>query len=304
MDSIFAKLVPNLKQLLLKVKKAGIYPRRHDLESVKYHQAQMESVNKEILKFLAMPEGTRFRMDVSTHPFTIEFALNDVRITTRYEGRDFRASMFSTMHESGHAIYALQVSQDLEYTPIAGGVSGGIHESQSRFIENVVGRSREYCKTATPMLKSKLKFLKKYDSEDLYRYFNLVRPSLIRVDADELTYNFHIAIRYQIEKQLFGGEVSVKELPSIWSEKFKDNLGIAPRTDSQGVLQDIHWSMGSFGVFPSYTIGNVVDGMIWNNIRKEMDLSKTIRSKDIRKIKDYLGRKIHRWGQTYSPKEC
>ena len=173
----------------------------------------MENVNKEILKFLAMPEGTRFRMDVSTHPFTIEFALNDVRITTRYEGRDFRASMFSTMHESGHAIYALQMSQYLEYTPIAGGASGGIHESQSRFIENVVGRSREYCKTATPMLKSKLKFLKKYDSEDLYRYFNLVRPSLIRVDADELTYNFHIAIRYQIEKQLFDGEVSVKECP-------------------------------------------------------------------------------------------
>jgi carboxypeptidase Taq len=303
MDSIFAKLIPNLKQILLKVKRAGTYPRRHDLESVKYEQAQMESVNKEILKFLAMPVGTRFRMDVSAHPFTIDFALNDVRITTRYEGRDFRASMFSTMHESGHAIYALQVSQDLAYTPIAGGASGGIHESQSRFIENVVGRSREYCKIVTPMLKSKLKFLKKYDSEDLYHYFNLVRPSLIRVDADELTYNFHIAIRYQIEKQLFGGEVSVKEMPSIWSEKFKDSLGILPRSDSQGVLQDIHWSMGSFGVFPSYTIGNVVDGMIWNSIGKEMDLSKTIRNKDIRKIKDYLGKKIHRWGQTYSPKE-
>jgi len=303
MDSIFGKLIPNLKQILLKVKRAGIYPKHHDLESVKYDQAQMESVNKEILKFLEMPEGTRFRMDVSTHPFTTDFAINDVRITTRYEGRDFRASMYSTMHESGHAIYALQVLRDLEYTPIAGGASGGIHESQSRFIENVVGRSREFCKVATPMLKSKLKFLKRYDSEDLYHYFNLVRPSLIRVDADELTYNFHIAVRYQIEKQLMGGEASVKELPSIWSEKFKDNLGVVPRTDSQGVLQDIHWSWGNFGGFPSYTIGNVVDGMIWNSIRKEMDLSRTIRNRDTRKIKEYLGRKIHKWGQTYSPKE-
>lgn len=303
MDSIFEKLIPSLKRILSKVKKDGIYPRHHALESVKYDQAQMESVNKEILKFLEMPEGTRFRMDVSTHPFTIDFALNDVRITTRYEGKDFRASMYSTMHESGHAIYALQVSQDLEYTPIAGGASGGIHESQSRFIENVVGRSREFSKVVTPMLKSKLKFLKKYDSEDLYYYFNLVRPSLIRVDADELTYNFHIAARYQIEKQLIGGDISVKELPSIWSAKFKDSLGIAPRTDSQGVLQDIHWSMGSFGGFPSYTIGNIVDGMIWNSIGKEMDLSKTIRNKEIRKIRGYLGRKIHRWGETYSPKD-
>jgi carboxypeptidase Taq len=303
MDSIFEKLVPNLKQILLKVKRAGIYPKHHPLESLEYDQAQMENVNNEMLNILGMPVGTRFRMDVSTHPFTIGFALNDVRVTTRYEGRDFRASMYSTMHESGHAIYALQVSQDLEYTPITGGASGGIHESQSRFIENVIGRSREFCKFITPMLKSKLKFLKKYDSEDLYHYFNLVRPSLIRVDADELTYNFHIAIRYQIEKQMIGGEVSVKELPSIWSEKFIDTFGIAPRTDSQGVLQDIHWSMGKFGGFPSYTVGNVVDGMIWNNIRKEMDISRTIKYKNIRKIKDYLGRKIHKWGQIYSPKE-
>jgi carboxypeptidase Taq len=303
MDAIFDKLIPSLKRILLKVKKDGIYPRRHKLESVRYDQSTMEDVNNEILKFLGMPYGTRFRMDVSTHPFTTDFALNDVRITTRYEGKDFRASMYSTMHECGHAIYALQVSQDLEYTPVAGGASGGIHESQSRFIENVIGRSREFSRVITPILKSKLRFLKKYDSEDLYRYFNLVTPSLIRVDADELTYNFHIAIRYQIEKQLIGGVVSVKELPGIWAEKFKDDLSIFPRKDSQGVLQDIHWSWGNFGGFPSYTIGNVVDGIIWNSARKEMDLSRTIANKDVRRIRNFLGRKIHRWGGIYSPKD-
>ena len=303
MDSIFEKLVPNLKRILQKVKTSGEYPKRHELESVNYDQEEMESVNKEILKILQMPEGTRFRMDVSTHPFTIPFSLNDVRITTRYEGKDFRASMYSTMHECGHAIYGLQVSQELDFTPIDGGASGGIHESQSRFIENVIGRSREFSKTITPTLKSKLKFLRKYDAKDQYYYFNIVRPSLIRVDAAELTYNFHIAIRYEIEKQLIGGSVSVRELPQIWSEKFKDTLGITPRTDSVGVLQDIHWSHGSFGNFPSYTIGNVVDGMMWNDIRRELDLSRTIRSKDIGKIKEYLGNKVHKWGQTYSPKE-
>lgn len=303
MDSIFEKLIPNLKRILAKVQKERTYPKRHELESVKYDQRVMESVNDSILNILDMPNETRFRMDISTHPFTTGFSLNDVRITTRYEGKDFRASMFATMHECGHAIYGLQVSQDLEYTPISGGASGGIHESQSRFIENVVGRSRDFSKVVTPMLKSKFKFLKKYDAEDLYYYFNLVRPSFIRVDADELTYNFHIAIRYQIEKQILGGEVSVSELPSIWSEKFKDNLGIVPKTDSQGVLQDIHWSGGGFGGFPSYTIGNVVDGMIWNNIRKEIDLPKTIRTKDIKKIKAFLGNKIHKWGSTFAPKD-
>jgi carboxypeptidase Taq len=303
MDSIFEKLIPNLKRILAKVQKERTYPKRHELESVKYDKRVMESVNDSILNILDMPNETRFRMDISTHPFTTGFSLNDVRITTRYEGKDFRASMFATMHECGHAIYGLQVSQDLEYTPISGGASGGIHESQSRFIENVVGRSRDFSKVVTPMLKSKFKFLKKYDAEDLYYYFNLVRPSFIRVDADELTYNFHIAIRYQIEKQILGGEVSVSELPSIWSEKFKDNLGIVPKTDSQGVLQDIHWSGGGFGGFPSYTIGNVVDGMIWNNIRKEIDLPKMIRTKDIKKIKAFLGNKIHKWGSTFAPKD-
>lgn len=303
MDSIFQKLIPNLKRILAKVQKERTYPKRHELESVKYDKRVMESVNNTILNILDMPNETRFRMDISTHPFTTGFSLNDVRITTRYEGKDFRASMFATMHECGHAVYGLQVSQDLEYTPISGGASGGIHESQSRFIENVVGRSRDFSKVVTPMLKSKFKFLKKYNAEDLYYYFNLVRPSLIRVVADELTYNFHIAIRYQIEKQILGGEVSVSELPSIWSEKFKDNLGIVPKTDSQGVLQDIHWSGGGFGGFPSYTIGNVVDGMIWNNIRKEIDLPKTIRTKDIKKIKAFLGNEIHKWGSTFAPKD-
>ncbi len=303
MDVIFEKLIPNLKRILARVQKEHVYPKHHELERVKYELPAMEQANEGLLKILDMPKGTRFRMDVSTHPFTTGFSLNDVRITTRYEGKDFRASMYSTMHECGHAIYALQVSQDLDFTPISSGASGGIHESQSRFIENVIGRSRAFSKVVTPMLKTKLKFLKKYDAEDLYLYFNLVRPSLIRVDADELTYNFHIAIRYQIEKQLLGNDASVNELPSIWKEKFQELLGLAPRTDTQGVLQDIHWSGGGFGSFPSYTIGNVVDGMIWNSISKEMDLPKVIRSKEIKKVKAFLQNKIHIYGGTYAPKE-
>jgi carboxypeptidase Taq len=303
MDSILSRLIPNLKSIVAKVTKEKKFPKRHKLESVRYDLRVMEAVNAEIVKILRMPTGERFRMDVSTHPFTTAFSLNDVRITTRYEGKDFRSSMYSTMHECGHAIYGLQVSEELDYTPIATGASSGIHESQSRFIENVVGRSLEFSKMIAPMLKSHLKFLRPYDAEDLYYYFNLVRPSFIRVDADELTYNFHIAIRYEIEKKLIAGQISVAELPSVWGEYFQDYLGIRPKKDSEGVLQDIHWSGGGFGGFPSYTIGNVVDGIIWRNIQKDLDLGVVIRRKQVKKIRSWLREKIHKWGGTFAPKE-
>jgi carboxypeptidase Taq len=302
LDSIFAKLIPGLKEILRKVKSDKIFPSRHPLESVKYDLEAMEGVNEAVLKILDMPM-TRFRMDVSTHPFTSAFDLNDVRITTRYEGVDFRASMYSTMHECGHAIYGLQVGSDLEYTPIGTGASSGIHESQSRFIENVIGRSKEFARVFAPTIKANLKFVSKYNATDLFYYFNLVRPSLIRVDADELTYNFHIAIRYNIEKKLFSEGISVSDLPSIWGDTFDDYLGIRPKKDSDGVLQDIHWSSAGFAGFPGYTIGNVVDGMIWNKVREELDLGKLIVARNIQRIKKWLGDKIHKWGATYAPKE-
>jgi carboxypeptidase Taq len=194
-DRIFSPLVANLKEILKKVVSEGVFPSTHPLETVSYDEAAMRRVNVEVLKLLGMPENT-FRMDVSTHPFTQSMSVEDVRVTTRYEGKDFKETVYSTIHESGHAIYELQVDPSLDYTPLARGTSQGVHESQSRFWENIIGRSREFTRLVYPILKTNLPFVSGYSENEIYRYFNAVKPSPIRVDADELTYNFHIVLRY------------------------------------------------------------------------------------------------------------
>ncbi|PLC68843.1 carboxypeptidase M32 [Vulcanisaeta sp. EB80] len=299
-DEVFNKLLPNLKSILDKIRSEGRYPDKHPLEDVAYDVNVMKAVNEELLKILEMPVGTRFRMDVSAHPFTIGMSVNDVRITTRYEGKDFRATMFSVIHESGHAMYELMIDPNLEMTPVGRGVSMGVHESQSRFWENVIGRSREFVHIIYPLLRERLPFLKDYGEEDVYKYFNIVRPSLIRVDADEVTYNFHIALRYEIEKGLIAGKLDVSDLPSLWDDFMDRYLGVRPKNDAEGVLQDIHWSQGSFGYFPTYTLGNVIAGMIY---AKLPELRDKVAGRRFSEIKEFLRDKVCRYGAIYSPKE-
>ncbi len=299
-DNVFNTLLPNLKSILEKVLSESRYPSKHPLEDVPYDVNAMKSINEELLKILDMPVGTRFRMDVSTHPFTTSMSINDVRITTRYEGKDFRSTMFSVIHESGHAMYELMIDPSLEMTPVGRGVSMGVHESQSRFWENVIGRSREFVHLIYPLLKERLPFLKGYGEEDIYKYFNIVRPSLIRVDADEVTYNFHIALRYEIEKGLIAGKLDVSDLPSLWNDFMDKYLGVRPRNDAEGVLQDIHWSQGSFGYFPTYTLGNVIAGMIY---AKLPGLRDKVASKRFNEIREFLRDRICKHGAIYPPKE-
>jgi carboxypeptidase Taq len=249
-----------------------------------------------------MPEKT-FRMDVSTHPFTSGIAVEDVRITTRYEGVNFKDTMYSVIHECGHALYELQTDPALEYTPLSRATSLGVHESQSRFWENVIGRSREFTTLVYPILKKHLPFVGGYSEEDVYRYFNMVKPSLIRVDADELTYNFHIVLRYEVEKKLIGGDLPVSEVPAYWNEKMEEFVGVRPKDDAEGVLQDIHWSGGGIGYFPTYSLGNVIGGMIFNRIQKDINLSDVIKRADLAPIKAWLKDHIHKYGGTYSPKD-
>jgi carboxypeptidase Taq len=301
-DKVFTPLAPSLKSILSKVLAAGKFPATHPLESVRYEEAAMVRVNQSVLKLLDMPEKT-FRMDVSTHPFTTGMAIDDVRITTRYEGEDFKASVYSTVHESGHAIYQLQTDPTLEYTPLANGASLGMHESQSRFWENIIGRSRGFVTLLYPTLKANLPFVAKYNEEDLYRYFNSVKPSMIRVEADELTYNFHIILRYELEKKLIGGEIQVSELPSVWNDMMEKYVGVRPENDAQGVLQDVHWSGGLIGYFATYSLGNVIGGMFYNRIQKDMNLKDTIAKGELGKIKAWLKEHLHKYGAVYSPKE-
>jgi len=301
-DRVFSPLASNLKRILSKVQSEGKFPSSHPLESASYDTEAMRRVNQGILKILEMPEKT-FRMDVSTHPFTTSMSIDDVRITTRYEGKDFKESVFSTIHESGHAIYELQVDPTLDYTPLARATSTAVHESQSRFWENFIGRSKEFTEVVYPTLKSNLPFISAYNPLDVYRYFCAVRPSPIRVDADELTYNFHIIVRYEIEKQLIGGKIQVSEVPSVWNDSMEKYVGVRPKNDAEGVLQDVHWGGGGFGYFPTYSLGNVIAGMFFHQIKKDFDVKEAVRQGGLSKIKMWLKEKIHQYGAIYSPKE-
>ncbi|MCY0867713.1 MAG: carboxypeptidase M32 [Desulfurococcus sp.] len=302
-DSILSKLAGELKNLIDKVLSESKYPRSHPLENVEYDKGRMEALNKKILELLGYPLGKRARLDVSAHPFTIDMGVYDVRITTRYEGVDFKRTMYSVLHEFGHALYQLQIDPALAYTPIGRGVSLGIHESQSRFCENIIGRSREFTELVYPVLREHLEFLRDYSVDDVYYYFNTVRPSLIRVDADEVTYNMHIVLRARLEKLVIGGEVKVAELPELWDQGMEELLGVKPRSFSEGILQDIHWSMGSVGYFPTYTLGNLVSAQIKYAISRDIDLHDTILNGRFNEVREWLREKIHKWGATYPPKE-
>lgn len=304
-DGMFSSLLPNLKRILSKILADKDYSSMHPLVSFGYDQEPMARVNMEIMRLLEMPEKAS-RLDVSTHPFVANMSLEDVRVTTRYEGRSFRDSLFSTLHECGHAMHILQIDPSLEYTPLSTRIGlglSGLYESQSRFWENFVGRSREFTQLIYPILERNLPFISKYSAEDVYRYFNIVRPSLIRVEADEVTYNFHIFLRYELEKGLIGGKMAVSEVPSLWNDKMEDLLGVRPRNDAEGVLQDTHWSCGIIGDFVNYTTGNVIGGMIHNKMSEDLNFPEIVRRGELAMIRSWLRERLHKWGATYSPKQ-
>jgi carboxypeptidase Taq len=198
------------------------------------------------------------RQDISSHPFTTTFDVTDVRVTTRIMENYLPSALFSTMHEGGHALYEQGVHPKWASTPLAEGTSLGMHESQSRLWENQVGRSHSFWQYALPKLKALFPSqLSSMSLDSFYRAINKVQPSLIRVEADEVTYPLHIMLRFELENALLEGEVQVKDLPEIWREKMRDYLGVVPETDTDGVLQDIHWSLGEFGYFPTYALGTL-----------------------------------------------
>jgi carboxypeptidase Taq len=298
-EAIFSVLEPGIKTLLYRLESRG-WPKRHPLEEVPYERQKVEATIAEVLELVGYPKG-RFRIDVSPHPFTIGITSPfDVRITVRYRGVDFKEPLFSALHEYGHALYELNIDESLAMTPVGSGVSLGIHESQSRFMENVVGRSREFVAKISTILRKHFDFLAKYTDDDLFYYFNVVRPSLIRTEADEVTYNLHILLRYRLERLMITGEVKVLQLPELWNDEMERLLGVRPKNDAEGVLQDIHWSHGSIGYFPTYTLGNVVAAMIYYKHGKIREL---VAEGNFAAVKEYLREKIHRWGSIYPPKE-
>ena len=299
-DGLFDYLGRELRQILERVRERGDCMAGSPLESARYDQQAMERVNRRVLDLLGYP-WDRARLDVSPHPFTQGLGVGDVRITTRYEGVDFKRSLFSTIHEFGHALYELQVDPELRMTPVGGGVSLGVHEGQSRFWENVVGRTRAFARLVKPVLDGELGFTAQHSPDELYRYFVLVRPGAIRTEADELTYNLHIILRYEIEKLLLEGGLRVSELPEAWNSRSEELLGVRPPNDADGVLQDVHWAHGSMGYFPTYTLGNIVAAMMGEAYGPGLEAS--IGSGDLEPVRVFLRERVHRWGATYAPKD-
>lgn len=303
LDKVFGVLTPQIQKTLKKlVDSDSPFCKEIDLGRSKYDVQKVDKLNREILALLQY-DMERFRMDVSTHPFTEAMGINDVRITTRYEGADFKRSISSTIHEAGHALYHLQCDQSLSFTPVEGGSSLALHESQSRFWENIVGRSRPFVQLIAPLIRRQLSFASQATDDELYLYFNNVKPDYIRVDADEVTYNLHIAIRYEIEKKIFGDELKVSEIPEFWNDRMERLLGVRPTEDSQGVLQDTHWSSGLFGYFPTYTLGNLVSAIIAAKMSKELEgYEEDISKGNFKPIREWLRLKIHQHGSVYAPK--
>ena len=245
----------------------------------------------------------RGRLDLSSHPFTTSFHPTDVRVTTRVYERDLQSCLFSCIHEGGHGLYDQGLDPRYFGTPLGDSVSLGIHESQSRMWENCVGRSRPFWHFFYPMLQQTFHHqLRALDGEQFYAAINRVKPSLIRVEADELTYNLHVMLRFEIEQDLIEGRTRPEDLPGIWNQKMEEYLGIAPSNDAEGVLQDVHWSLGAFGYFPTYTLGNLYSVQFYEQAKLEIPhLEDEIGAGQLMVLQRWLGQKIHRWGRMFTP---
>jgi len=247
----------------------------------------------------------RGRQDRALHPFCTEFSVNDVRITTRFDPQWLNPALFGTMHEAGHGMYEQGVAQELDDTNLAGGTSLGVHESQSRMWENVVGRGRGFWQHFYPQLQETFpEQLNSVDLETFYRAINKVEPSLIRVEADEVTYNLHIMLRFEMEVDLLEGKYPVSEAPAVWNQKVQEYLGITPPDDTLGILQDIHWAHGTMGYFPTYSLGNILSLQLYDQAVQDVpEIPEQIARGEFDGLRGWLTEHIYRFGRKLEPNE-
>ncbi len=244
------------------------------------------------------------RLDITTHPFCSGFSPHDVRLTTRYDEHYLPMSLFGIMHEAGHGLYEQGLDPAHAFTPLGQSVSLGIHESQSRMWENFVGRSRSFWVHYFPQLQAEFPALADAALDDWYSAINTVRPSFIRVEADEVTYGLHIMLRFDLERQMMAGQLKVADIPAAWNAGMQQLLGITPPNDAQGCLQDIHWSMGIFGYFPTYALGNLYAAQFFEAARRALpDLEAQLARGELKPLREWLRANIHRHGQRYRAAE-
>ncbi len=301
LDVFFDELKTGLLELLKKIKNSNKKIRSDFLhrEIPVYKQAEFSDY---ILKL----NGYDFKrgcLSTTEHPFTINVAKDDSRVTTHYYENMFISNIFSVIHEGGHAIF-MQNQREEDYAHfINDGISNGMHESVSRFYENVIGRSKAYISLIYPELKKVFSAeLGDITERELYEAVNIVEPSLIRTEADEVTYGIHIIIRYEIEKMLLSEKISVNDVPSVWNRLYKEYLGVVPENDAKGALQDVHWA-SDFGYFPSYALGNAYNAMYLRKIKKDMGFDSAVRRGDFDKINGWMKENVFKYANVLTPKE-
>ena len=298
-DRFFEELKKTLVPLIAKIREC---PQPDDSWlHVSYPIEQQKKLSK-LLMDTFLIDGDHCTIAETEHPYTSNCSSQDVRITTHYHENDPVSSMFSVIHEGGHANYELHVNPVYDYNCLSGGCSMALHESQSRFWENYVGRSREFAIWFWPRFSELFPVQTKgHTAEEFYRCINISKPSLIRIDADELTYSMHILIRYEIEKKLFSEKLTVDQLPSEWNRLYKEYLGVDVPDDAHGVLQDVHWSQGSFGYFPTYSLGTAYSAQILDKMKSELDFAGLVEAGNMAPIMDWLSERIYRYGCLNKP---
>ncbi|MEW6279162.1 MAG: carboxypeptidase M32 [Candidatus Eremiobacterota bacterium] len=301
--AMFDEMRPRLVALVQAVEGSGVR-----VDASLLHQRFDVTRQTAFARFLAEEIGYDFkrgRQDVSAHPFCTSFSAHDVRITVRYLERFVSAAIFGALHEAGHALYEQGSPDRFNHTPLRGGASLGLHESQSRLWENLVGRSRPFWRRYFPKLASFFpEQLHGYSVEDFYRAINRVEPSLIRVEADEVTYNLHIMVRFELELEMLEGKLAVKDVPEAWNHRYEQYLGVVPANDSAGCLQDIHWAHGILGYFPTYSIGNVLASQLWEQISRDLpDLEAHLEAGRFDPLRGWLVDKLHSQAKKFLPKE-
>lgn len=300
-DEFFAKLREHIVPL---IKKIGEVSQIDDSPLFGYFPVEKQ---RELTKYLMAYMGIDSKhcnCGETEHPFTLEFTKDDVRITTHYFEDNVASSMYSVIHESGHALYELGGADEHKYTVVAGGVSMGIHESQSRFFENIIGRSEAF--TAAMLPKFKEMFPEQFANitpRQFYEMINKAQPSLIRTEADELTYALHVMVRYEIEKKMFSGELTVDDIPGEWNRLYKEYLGVDVPDDKHGCLQDSHWSGGDIGYFPSYALGSAYGAQMLKKMKEDIDVDSVCSSGTLKPIADWLTEKIYQYASLYDPEE-
>lgn len=302
LEAMFGALKPELIELTQAIVQSPRYADTPTLPGEYPVPAQSDMTHR--LTAAVGYDFQRGRQDQAPHPFCTNFDRDDVRITTRFDPKYLPMALYASLHEAGHALYEQGSPEEYDNTPLGGGASMGIHESQSRMWENLVGRGRPFIRYAMPQLQAAFPALAGVDVETFYRAVNRVTPSLIRVEADEVTYNLHVLLRFELERALLAEKVSTGELPDAWNAKMQEYLGVTPPDDKNGVLQDVHWSGAMIGYFPTYTLGNLVSGQLWHAIGRALpDLPEQLGRGEFAPLLGWLREHVHRYGRKYLPNE-